>query len=94
MYKDPRNFETQLSGADLSADKIGLEGSLVADLRYWLVVSYGDFNIETSANILSKSSIDAPSAPPRRHATVAYVLLGAVSGQYKGEEFKYAGCTD
>ena len=96
--KDARNFSAQVSAGQLETANIGLPGSLPdPNQRFWVVVSHGDFDIPTSANIYSAPTIVTPASSPvssgRPHATVAYVIVDAVTGAYKGEEFKFAGCT-
>lgn len=76
-------------------DNIGLPNSFPdTAARFWVVVSHGDFDISKSDNIgASRSSVAVPTPTPEQHATVAYVIIDAVTGAYKGEEFKYAGCS-
>jgi hypothetical protein len=92
LSQDSRNFAVQDSASELQADNIGLPGSFAdPNQRFWVVVSHGDFNPNTDANVRSAPPV-ATSTPPQ-HANVAYVIIDARSGQYKGEEFKYPGCT-
>jgi hypothetical protein len=93
LSKDSRNYSFQAPASVLAIDHVGLDGSY-PDLAhpYWVVVSFGDFDPSTVANIRSGAPGVPGVSPPVIHATVAYVIVDAVSGQYKGEEFKVQGC--
>ena len=96
--KDSRNYATQASGAELTADGVGLPGSFPdGNARFWVVVSHGVFDPSDAEMSRQPAPIWAPGGPTQatpapQRATVAYVIFDAVTGQYKGEEFKYPGC--
>jgi hypothetical protein len=75
------------------AANVGLWGS-VSDRahRYDVVVSHGDFDI--SKNEMGLSGGTAARSPVATlRANVAYIIIDAVTGEYKGEELRLPGCT-
>lgn len=90
---DSRNYAFQVPASTLESMNIGLPGSFHdPSHRYWVVVSFGDFDPSKVANIRSGAPLVPGESQPVRHASVAYVILDAITGQYQGEEFKDAGC--